>query len=346
MARDWSKTWSKIGPLNILLWPLSFIYRIGVYNHLSMIRPIKIDDIEVICVGNAVAGGAGKTPLAIYLAKLLQEYKVPVALLSAGYKGKKTASSKSFKVDPKVHTYEDFGDEALLLAEAAPTYVAPNRYLSATQAKEEGINFMIMDDGLQNRTLMQHLRLLTVNGSYGFGNGLIMPAGPLREALDYTVKRAHAVCLIGKPNPKLAKQLLSLNKPIIRFSVVVSNQEEITESKYVLLCGIANPERFQRQVKEMGKEVTRLFSFPDHHAFTSVELERVYSYAASVKQKVLTTAKDLTRIPKEYHPHTHVVKIEYHCHDKEALLELIANGIHSFHYAKPFVTRKSKGETQ
>ena len=136
--------------------------------------------VPVICVGNFVAGGAGKTPAAIAIAHLLHEMGERVAFLSRGYGGARRAGAVA--VDLNIHSAGEVGDEPLLLAQAAPCFVARDRRVAAHAAIEAGASVLVLDDGLQNPALAKDFSFALIDGGVGFGNGLCLPAGPLRAA--------------------------------------------------------------------------------------------------------------------------------------------------------------------
>jgi len=150
--------------------------------------------IPVICVGNLVAGGAGKTPVALALAANLATRRVAVHVVTRGYGG---SFGGPVRIDPGRHDAATVGDEALLLARRAPCWVARNRASGIRAAVAAGAHAVVLDDGFQNPTINKALSLVVVDAIYGFGNGRIIPAGPLRENLARGLARADAVVLLG-----------------------------------------------------------------------------------------------------------------------------------------------------
>src|SRR5208283_4813921 len=169
----------KPGALARLLQPVGALY--GAVAARRMRRPGARVGAPVVCVGNFVAGGAGKTPTALELARLLISDGRRVAFLSRGYGGARRA--EPLQVDPTLHSAAIVGDEPLLLARVAPCWVGPDRVRSARMAVEAGADVLVLDDGLQNPALEKTLAFAVVDGEAGFGNGLCVPAGPLRAPL-------------------------------------------------------------------------------------------------------------------------------------------------------------------
>lgn len=180
----------------ILLTPAGALYgAIGRWRR-NAVAPVRVG-VPVICVGNAVAGGAGKTPVALALAA-----RVPGAwCLTRGYGGR---AGPARWVEPGRDTAAEIGDEALLLARVAPTVVAADRLAGARVAVAQGARAIVMDDGLQNPVLAKDLSLLVVDAAYGFGNGRVMPAGPLREPVAEAMARADAVVWLAGDEPARA----------------------------------------------------------------------------------------------------------------------------------------------
>lgn len=174
-----------------LLQPFGWLY--GAVTRLRMCRRGADAGIPVICVGNFVAGGAGKTPTAIALAALLRSLGETPFMLTRGYGG---ALAGPIEVEPR-HGPRDVGDEALLLAAQARTIVARERAAGASLAKRLGASVIVMDDGLQNPSLAKDLRIAVVDGASGVGNGLCVPAGPLRAPLAGQFAATDAILMIG-----------------------------------------------------------------------------------------------------------------------------------------------------
>ncbi|MDA0341241.1 MAG: tetraacyldisaccharide 4'-kinase, partial [Proteobacteria bacterium] len=178
--------WTQDGFLPRLLDPLGCLFKAGGAVR-RLTTPVHVAGIPVICVGNLVVGGAGKTPVALSLASQLAKTGHVVAFLTRGHGGR---LSGPVQVDPSVHHAGDVGDEALLLAEVAPTWVSRDRGKGGIAARDAGAEVIIMDDGFQNPGLTKTLSLVVVDGGYGFGNGRVLPAGPLREPAKIGLKRA------------------------------------------------------------------------------------------------------------------------------------------------------------
>src|SRR5882724_8223709 len=191
--------WQKRGALATLLAPLGALYGASVAFKARRATPYD-PGLPVICVGNLTAGGSGKTPIAIAIAETLRARGHSPYFLTCGYGG----STSGPALASRGHSAAVMGDEALLLARAAPTIVARDRAAGARLAKEKGATVVVMDDGHQNFTLRKNLSLVVVDAQSGFGNGLQIPAGPLREPVGQGLARADAVILMEQGVPDLA----------------------------------------------------------------------------------------------------------------------------------------------
>ena len=253
--------------------------------------------VPVICVGNITAGGAGKTPVALALGALLRERDHDVHFLSRGYGGRLRGPTR---VDRTKHTAQDVGDEPLLLAEVAPAWVARNRAAGAKAAIAAGASVIVMDDGLQNPTLAKSLSLVVVDGGSGFGNGRVLPAGPLREPVDEGVARADAVVLIEPDSSGVAATLEPRTLPIVRARMIPEvASERFAGRNVVAFAGIGRPEKFFATLEEIGCRLITKRSFPDHHTFTADEIMRLVETARAAGATPVTTTKDFARLPRE-----------------------------------------------
>jgi tetraacyldisaccharide 4'-kinase len=296
--------WKKSGSaIEWLLLPLGWCYGFIVKSRIFMARPVKAT-IPVICIGNFVTGGAGKTPVAINLARRLIEKGQNVCFLTRGYGGKLDGP---IRVNPKKHTVLEVGDEALLLARIASVWVAKVRSdgVKAASADDEGgfPDVIIMDDGFQNPTVAKDLSFLVVDGGLGFGNGRIFPAGPLRESISSALSRADGIFLIGSDNMGIEKMLAAhgLDIPLIQArSYFGSEAVSLKEKPIVAFAGIAYPEKFFYALHDFGFKVASELSFPDHHIFTKNDLERLRKEAKNYDARLVTTEKDAVRLsPKD-----------------------------------------------
>jgi tetraacyldisaccharide 4'-kinase len=248
-------------------------------------------------VGNFVTGGAGKTPTALALARMLISDGRHVAFLSRGYGG--AERSEPLLVDPSAHTAAMVGDEPLLLAKAAPCWVGPDRLRSARGAVETGANALILDDGLQNPGLVKDLAFAVVDGETGFGNGLVMPAGPLRAPVSAQLPFVHALIVLGGDDAAASRIAASApRKPLIRASLEPDAlaAAPLIGREVVAFAGIARPEKFYATLRRVGAQIVATRDFPDHHPYTQREVEALIEEAGRRGALLATTEKDVVRL--------------------------------------------------
>jgi tetraacyldisaccharide 4'-kinase len=276
-------------PLSRFLVPLSWLYRFGGILRASVHRPKRLNK-PVICVGNAVVGGAGKTPVTLALAELLKNQGYHPALV---YKGYKRTNHETLRVDLNQHTLADVGDEPLMAAAFAPTFVAKTRLMAAQAATDSGADLLILDDGLQNPTLIKDLTFLVVDATYGFGNGRVLPAGPLRMTQKDALNQADAVILLGQGPAPLT------TKPLFRGHLVSLLPDALRGKPLVAFAGIGRPEKFFEGLGRAGAHLVETLSFPDHHAYTPEDLTLLNQCTPEGAIRV-TTGKDAVRLPSGF----------------------------------------------
>ena len=271
-----------------------------------MSRAGKKLTLPVICCGNATAGGAGKTTVALDLGQRLQARGLAAHFLLRGYGGKLKGPAR---VDPTTHDSRAVGDEALLLADLCPTWVSADRAAGGTAAQAAGAQAIIMDDGLQNPTLEKTLSLLIIDGSYGFGNGRVIPAGPLREPVFAAAKRCQAAVLIGEDETGALAQLPA-DLPVLRARLVPGPEAAALAGKPVVaFCGIANPRKFFSTLQEAGAVLAARHPFADHYPFDDQEIRDLLAEAEKLRATPVTTRKDIVRIPPALRAGIQVVSI-------------------------------------
>jgi tetraacyldisaccharide 4'-kinase len=304
-----------------LLTPAGALYgAIGRWRR-NAVTPVRAG-VPVICVGNVVAGGAGKTPVALALAA-----RIPGAwCLTRGYAGRVRAAQR---VDFARDTAEEVGDEALLLARAAPTVVSADRVAGARVATAQGARAIVMDDGLQNPSLAKDLSLLVVDAAYGFGNGLVMPAGPLREPLAEALARADAVVWLAGDEPARAGlEPAAWGKPVIAARLVPRPEALRLNGRRVLgFAGIGRPEKFFATLRALGADVVEAVGFADHHAYAEDEVMAVIERAVALEAVAVTTAKDAVRLPRGARSMVEVVEIAVEFAAPEQVDGLIARAM-------------------
>lgn len=254
-------------------------------------RPGWRAPVPVLCCGNASVGGAGKTTLALDLVARLRFRGVRVHCISRGYGGR---ARGPLLVDPEVHAADLVGDEPLLLGALAPTWVGADRAASARAAVAAGAEVLVLDDGLQNPDLVKDASLLVIDGAAGFGNGRVMPAGPLREPAAAAAARCRAAVLIGMDG-RGALQALPPGLPVLRAWLVPD--QSLHGKRILAFAGIARPAKFHATLEQAGATLAGTMDFPDHHRFRPHELRAVMERAARLGAAPVTTPKDAVRLP-------------------------------------------------
>ena len=289
-------------PLSFVLWPLSVVYymasrlvygvrKIGAYKSR---RP-------VVCVGNIFAGGVGKTPIVREIALHLG---APVVM--RGYKkGAKTGN---------------IGDEALMLSRhGIQVHTGDRKSNIVLLNAQNDASPIVMDDGFQNPGLHKDLSFLVFDGGFGYGNGLCIPAGPLRESLPAGMKRADAILIIGEDRHRLAEQIAL---PVFR-GQIVPVRPNFSERRVIAFAGIGRPEKFYQSLRELNFELVETVNFPDHHFYTDTELDQLIDKAEKNSCTLITTAKDLVKIPSRRRSFFKVLEIEVRWEDEDALAGFI-----------------------
>jgi tetraacyldisaccharide 4'-kinase len=289
-----------------------------------MARPGWRAPVPVICCGNATAGGAGKTTLALDIGTRLARRGIALHYLLRGYGGRLKGP---LRVDPDRHSSEEVGDEALLLASERPAWICADRAQGARAAVAGGALALVMDDGLQNPTLAKDLSLLVIDGTYGFGNGRIIPAGPLREPVAAAAARCQAAVLIGADETgALARLPPAL--PVLRADLVPGPEARALAGQPVLaFCGIANPLKFFATLRDAGAVLAGRQAYADHYPYDESDLRDLVAEAETLRATLVTTRKDIVRVPAAFRARISVVTVTLGWEEPaqiEALLDPLA----------------------
>ena len=300
--------------LATLLAPLSCLYTAAHRFNMGRQTPY-ISTLPVICIGNAVAGGSGKTPAALTLINLICANNIAVnpVILTRGYGGKLKGPTS---VDP-AHMYPDIGDEALMMSRHAPVIIAADRAAGAMLAELSGHDLIVMDDGFQNNTLSKTLSLLVVDAVQGFGNGKILPAGPLREPVADVLKKTDAIISIGGTID------LETDKPVFDAHIQTALNIDITKS-YVAFAGLGRPEKFRETLLSLGANIVGWHAFADHHPYSVQNIIELKAEARRYNAALITTEKDFVRIPFYQRDGIETLPITLTFQDEHAVVSFLA----------------------
>ncbi len=280
-------------------------------------------DVPVISIGNLSVGGTGKTPVAMALARWISE-SMRVAVVSRGYK--RDSSNDPLVVSDGASilcSAKEGGDEPYLMATRLPgvsVVVGSDRYEAASLAvKELGAQVVLLDDGFQNRRIRKDLELLLVDAEKGFGNGKLLPAGPLREPLS-SIVRANMVVVVRKGeigvSPFVVSQVRAVapDVPVETLTIRLKGLRQVWSNdglvplreflgvRVAAFCGVGNPDGFFRMLEEAGMVVAKRWVFGDHHRYSNQELAEIVGFARESGMPLVTTAKDMVNLPPPPYP--------------------------------------------
>ncbi len=312
--------WRKPGLLSGLLTPAAACY--GAIAARRMAKAGAHAAVPVLCVGNFTHGGAGKTPAALWLAKMLRDAGERPFFLSRGYGGS-LAGPKL--VDIKADRAAQVGDESLLLARVAPAIIARDRVAGAKATRAGGASVVVMDDGLQNASLAKDFTLAVVNGRRGIGNARVFPAGPLRAPLAAQLAHTDALLVIGDGDAGVTSDLPVFYGRLVPDAAAVT---ALKARKVLAFAGIGDPDKFFATAEAAGIVVAQRNSFPDHHRFTAEETADLIMRAEHGGLALLTTEKDRARMTGEpllaaLAAKTHVLPVTLVMNEAEKLRTLV-----------------------
>jgi tetraacyldisaccharide 4'-kinase len=300
-----------------LLAPLGFAFDAASRLRRAVARPYRAS-VPILCVGNLVAGGSGKTPAVLSLAELLARRGITVHVVSRGYGGRLAGP---VRVDPARHDAAEVGDEPLLIAPRHPCWIARDRAAGVEAAVSAGAQAILLDDGYQNPSVAKDLSLVVIDAEYGFGNGRVIPAGPLREPVSSGLARADAIVLVGSDAGTCDLGVAPC--PILQAELRAVNGERFAGQPVVAFAGIGRPEKFFRTLRMLGVTLATTEPFPDHHPFAEGEVARLRDIAEREGAWLVTTAKDWIRLPPALRNGIDVLEVEIRWHDPDAVERLL-----------------------
>jgi len=299
------KFWDKkLSLFSILLIPFSLIFLLVVLIKKKLIKSNSIR-VPVICVGNIYLGGTGKTPLSIFLA------------LEFSKLGKKTSIVRKY--------YKNHFDEFNMIKNTFDNLIVNKTRLGGLkEAEKNGSKIVILDDGFQDYKIKKDLNIICFNSNQLVGNGLVLPAGPLRESLS-ALRDANIVMINGDKNEIFEKKILNINKKLEIFysSYEPINLEKFKGKKLLAIAGIGNPENFFKLIEDNNLKIEDKLIFPDHHRFTEDEIKKIVNKAQSKDYQIIMTEKDYYKIDKYKLEKIDYLKVSLKIDKKEKFLDRI-----------------------
>ena len=294
----------KISLISIFLFPLSLVTLLVVFFKKKFLF-IKYFRTPIVCVGNIYIGGTGKTPTSILLGKELLNQGLKSVIIRKYYKNHQDEYNQirsSFK----------------------NLIINKNRYDGIKEAEKNDYDIVILDDGLQDYRIKKNLGIVCFNENQLIGNGLVIPAGPLRENLN-ALKNVDIVLINGNKNPYFEEKLLKINKKLqIYYSYYKPENIEIFKNQNLLaLVGIANPENFFKLLEKYNLKVEEKLVFPDHYRFSESEIQKIVKEADRKKLKIIMTEKDFFKINNFKIRKIDYLRVSLQIYDKEKLINKI-----------------------
>jgi len=279
-------------------------------------------DLPVICIGNLTAGGTGKTPVTAFLYDQLSARGYRPVILMRGYGG---TARQPVWVDHSLDQADLCGDEAVMLAESRDVLVTRDRVAGAKMIAAAGrYDIILMDDGLQNPSISKDFTIAIFDGSFGVGNGFLLPAGPMRVSLQSGLKAVDMVIFNGADVTGLGAKLPPAT---VRHDGRLRPDQSVIESfddaPLLGFAGIGRPKRFFTTLVETGANLVHQLAFADHHPYSETDLVRLQEDAARYGATLITTQKDWVRLPVEWRDKVSFLPVNLELDNADAVLDRI-----------------------
>ena len=299
--------YSGISFWSIVLYPLSLLFSL-VALIINLFKIQKKFPIPIICIGNIYVGGTGKTSLASEIFKIVKSIGKYPGFVKKGYD----------------YVY----DEIKMLQKIGKTFSNKNRKKAINSLILSGHDVAILDDGFQDFSIKKDFSILCFNSKQLFGNGFIIPSGPLREDIR-SIKRADCIFINGDKNVEFENKIKKINKNIKIFysKYKIINLDKLKNKKIIAFAGIGNPSNFFELLKEKNINVVKTYSFPDHHNYSNQELENIIKDSKEDSALIVTTEKDYSRMNEELKLICESVKVDLEIENKNEFINLIKNKI-------------------
>tara|TARA_A100001015_G_C14985387_1_gene711315 strand:- start:798 stop:1766 length:969 start_codon:yes stop_codon:yes gene_type:complete len=302
MKLNYPKIWYKKNIFSYILLPISFIYGLCFAIDKAISSKVKFNK-KLIAIGGCTVGGSGKTPLAIKLAEILQAKKLDFLFLAKGYK----AEIKNPYLLTGVNEAKEVGDEALLLSKIAKTIISDKKYAAKNLIEGQDEEIVIIDDALQHHKIDADIKIMVVDGEFLFGNGMILPAGPLRENPEKLMQKSDFIIVINSDDKEHEIFQRFANK--IFYAEYKFPKISKSQDKYFAFSALANNQKFKTVLERLDINLCGFKEFSDHYLYQEEDLDVLIEYADKENMKLITTSKDFVKIPKKYHSQIKEFKI-------------------------------------